>query len=98
MLYGIYNSQTDSNQVYSVFQGKKIQKDALCPLHNIEMLLSRIQTGDTVWCVSIKSFGSDVCKSCNGVIPSGCRTSLCTGAIFGCRKGKMLETADRAVT
>lgn len=58
MQYGIYNAQTDSSQAYSVFQAKKIQKNALCPLHNIEILLSRIQMGDTVWCASVKSFGS----------------------------------------
>ena len=44
MQYGIYNAQTDSNQVYSVFQGKKIQKDALCPFYS-HALRQEIQSG-----------------------------------------------------
>lgn len=58
MFYGIYSGSTDSNQSYSIFKAKKISRDALCSIENVEMLLSRIQTGDTVWCASVRCFGS----------------------------------------
>lgn len=58
MTYGIYNPAVEDMGVRDVLKAKKISSEAICPVQKIDALLSRLQSGDTVWCASVRCFGS----------------------------------------
>ncbi len=58
MQFGIFNPSVEHLGVRETLKAKKVSDDAICPVQKLEVLLSRLQQGDTVWCASVRCFGS----------------------------------------